>query len=1100
MTSPQHKTPPPASAPDMLFGRLVVKAGYLTDTQVEALLKEQRESSRAGATVSLGEICQMKKLLTSQQVQRVLLAQRYTEIREEDKRIGALAVKNGFASEEEIRLALGEQEKLYRAEKKLPNRLGDILVEAEVLTPQQLDALLAAQTRLREKPRPPTAGAEATARAQPAPARADAPTPPASEPSGWLIQEAGEGAGRHIALDARALIGRQPENEVPIADIAASRQHARIEFDARAKRHVLSDLNSRNGTLLNGAPVKEAAPLKNGDRIQIGETVLRYVPGAGVDAAFKFPGETVIVPSLRLGPQGDYDTAEVLPTVKPFASRSASAAPAPPAPHPPKQSPAPAHAAPVPRADGNAVSPAEEIEGEVVGAGDEIEGEVVAGEAALEGKVVSAGAELEGEVVESQGSPEAELEGEIIEGEIETPPTEKTTAGSSRRSLAAASSRARFQRLASARRAPSIAPERGGKKGVVIIAVVLALAAGGWFLKDKWMSKETATGVAGEARADKSGAQASPPAVGTDAEQPPQKAASEDRVDVAKLKMPPPSDMVKIDVDQLLPLPKVDPPDVTARLEEIRKTWRTASSTAKKVYTCVGCQKKVTGTPGTTAKCPYCAKLLKFPVESTFSSSLFSEVEQRLLEMEARDIEKRWPEAVKSDTHAWVFKPFRTQHGVPNREWETVADLFDKLNEDIKRYLAPVEMRRRDALEAAPSIEAKDLLLPLPSELVKIDIEKTLPLPQEKKLDFDARIIGIRSLWQTAGQAKTAYTCPGCKKQVEALPGTTGTCPSCGKSLKFSGGGAKASRKPPFTEQDVENWEKEVENTTYFWNLAHTSTSEGDRVWRWGPIRNRYSLTHPEEEKIADEFDRLNKDIEEFLAAGLKRKQVMAHREALSEALRQFKATVDEWNSRVEAATKGHGTFESLLEDLSRIKSDLTPPDEPSVFFPGSNEGPVGLRTHYGPLVTERLSHLEKVVRQQQVADRERRREEEAARDRRRLERARAMADNPLKAWVQLNKKSAARWQLIIGNFSEREWTNVVFTIESTAHGGGFRLDAGSIKPSGAGGGSRFAECFDFQTYEGTRFNSLFMQIKSVNIKCSQGEATVIPRPNWPGD
>ena len=80
--------------------------------------------------------------------------------------------------------------------------------------------------------------------------------------------------GRRVAVDREPfLIGRLPECAVALQDPNVSRRHA--EIVRRRDAVVLVDLDSTNGTLVNGSPVKES-PLVDGDELTIGETVLRY--------------------------------------------------------------------------------------------------------------------------------------------------------------------------------------------------------------------------------------------------------------------------------------------------------------------------------------------------------------------------------------------------------------------------------------------------------------------------------------------------------------------------------------------------------------------------------------------------------------------------------------------------------------------------------------------------------------------------------------------------------------------------------------------------------------------------------------------------------
>ena len=80
--------------------------------------------------------------------------------------------------------------------------------------------------------------------------------------------------GRRIPLGERALrIGRQADSDVVVADARASRRHAEIR--PQGNGFVLCDLESMNGTLANGSPVREHV-LSDGDEIRIGNTVLRF--------------------------------------------------------------------------------------------------------------------------------------------------------------------------------------------------------------------------------------------------------------------------------------------------------------------------------------------------------------------------------------------------------------------------------------------------------------------------------------------------------------------------------------------------------------------------------------------------------------------------------------------------------------------------------------------------------------------------------------------------------------------------------------------------------------------------------------------------------
>jgi hypothetical protein len=79
--------------------------------------------------------------------------------------------------------------------------------------------------------------------------------------------------GRVVLGPEPITIGRLPESAVMVTDPNASRRHAEIR---RAGADVVVvDLNSTNGTRVNGATIRERK-LVDGDQIVIGTTVLRF--------------------------------------------------------------------------------------------------------------------------------------------------------------------------------------------------------------------------------------------------------------------------------------------------------------------------------------------------------------------------------------------------------------------------------------------------------------------------------------------------------------------------------------------------------------------------------------------------------------------------------------------------------------------------------------------------------------------------------------------------------------------------------------------------------------------------------------------------------
>jgi len=78
-------------------------------------------------------------------------------------------------------------------------------------------------------------------------------------------------------IGIRMSLGRAPNLEISLTDVAVSRRHA--EFVRGDEGVLLRDLGSGNGTLVNGQPVTEQI-LSHNDVITVGTTKLRYIDAA----------------------------------------------------------------------------------------------------------------------------------------------------------------------------------------------------------------------------------------------------------------------------------------------------------------------------------------------------------------------------------------------------------------------------------------------------------------------------------------------------------------------------------------------------------------------------------------------------------------------------------------------------------------------------------------------------------------------------------------------------------------------------------------------------------------------------------------------------
>lgn len=92
-----------------------------------------------------------------------------------------------------------------------------------------------------------------------------------------LRQVEGPGAPRDHALTATEfIVGRSGKVDLCIDEPSLSRQHA--TFERKGSEYVVRDLDSRNGTFLNGVRIHSAV-LRGGDSIQTGSAVFVYLEG-----------------------------------------------------------------------------------------------------------------------------------------------------------------------------------------------------------------------------------------------------------------------------------------------------------------------------------------------------------------------------------------------------------------------------------------------------------------------------------------------------------------------------------------------------------------------------------------------------------------------------------------------------------------------------------------------------------------------------------------------------------------------------------------------------------------------------------------------------
>jgi pSer/pThr/pTyr-binding forkhead associated (FHA) protein len=87
------------------------------------------------------------------------------------------------------------------------------------------------------------------------------------------LVEPDQDRGAFFPLDAELTIGRATGCAVALAtDTFVSQVHARVFH--RGDDYWVEDLGSTNGTFVNGRKIDGAVPVRRGDRVQVGRSVL----------------------------------------------------------------------------------------------------------------------------------------------------------------------------------------------------------------------------------------------------------------------------------------------------------------------------------------------------------------------------------------------------------------------------------------------------------------------------------------------------------------------------------------------------------------------------------------------------------------------------------------------------------------------------------------------------------------------------------------------------------------------------------------------------------------------------------------------------------
>jgi pSer/pThr/pTyr-binding forkhead associated (FHA) protein len=100
---------------------------------------------------------------------------------------------------------------------------------------------------------------------------------PAAKSRARLVIKNGGFEGTSYELQAsETLIGRNPTTDIALLDEGISREHALILYDEVSDSYAVEDLQSTNGTQVNGKRVRSAT-LTHGDELRIGRTLFAFL-------------------------------------------------------------------------------------------------------------------------------------------------------------------------------------------------------------------------------------------------------------------------------------------------------------------------------------------------------------------------------------------------------------------------------------------------------------------------------------------------------------------------------------------------------------------------------------------------------------------------------------------------------------------------------------------------------------------------------------------------------------------------------------------------------------------------------------------------------
>ncbi|HQK16523.1 MAG TPA: FHA domain-containing protein, partial [Polyangiaceae bacterium] len=108
-----------------------------------------------------------------------------------------------------------------------------------------------------------------------------------------IITEKGGNERREVFDRTEVSVGRVQGNELMLPKGNVSKHHARLLY--RDGRFIVTDLKSTNGTYVNGRKITQATIVREGDKIYVGDFILRLEVPQGAGGAVVAAGGFEIV-------------------------------------------------------------------------------------------------------------------------------------------------------------------------------------------------------------------------------------------------------------------------------------------------------------------------------------------------------------------------------------------------------------------------------------------------------------------------------------------------------------------------------------------------------------------------------------------------------------------------------------------------------------------------------------------------------------------------------------------------------------------------------------------------------------------------------------